>query len=591
MAQKSGDVVAKSLDLGEIVVLITAVMPFTTVVADFAVTPVLAVITVAIVAIASPPVITVAPVLVTSSIRRTSMVVVAYGMFRFFLGSGLPCGGYGFGRFGLGMFPAIVSAMVMPAGIALPLLGITFFRFPVRRSWGRWLDDRRFGRSRGRNGRGCFRGCIGFWGNCSGFWCLVRSGGGFLAATASTATPSITAVVTEVCAFGVCRILRHDAFQRFFRDGVTNQRFNGIKKFLFPCGGQGKGLALKACAARSANAMDIILGMGGDIEIEHMGQSLDVNAAGCHIAANKEGDLAFLEGIQRFRADGLVDVAMQAANIESMFLQGTVKDVYIALAIAENEGAGNGFAGHQCAQGIALAKACGLDDRLLHVFGRGCRGGHMNLKWFGEEFLGKMADFRGHGRREKQGLPVGADQGGDFFDIRDETHVQHAVAFVKNEDAHVIHEDGTTFIKIKQAARCGNEDINAAVQLGKLVIGRDAANQQGGGKLVVLAVFGKTFLNLGGQFAGWLKDEGTRHARLGPASGQTVNQGKGESSGFSCARLCAGDEIVPGKNKGNGLLLDGGWVFITCVAYCAQDAGAQAKVQKCHSFFTICFSG
>ena len=51
---------------------------------------------------------------------------------------------------------------------------------------------------------------------------------------------------------------------------------------------------------------------------------------------------------------------------------------------------------------------------------------HQNLS-------GQLLDRLGHGRREKTVAPILRQPGDHLFDIRDETHVEHAVRLVQNE--------------------------------------------------------------------------------------------------------------------------------------------------------------
>ena len=50
-----------------------------------------------------------------------------------------------------------------------------------------------------------------------------------------------------------------------------------------------------------------------------------------------------------------------------------------------------------------------------------------------QKLLGDPADFRWHGRGEKQCLPREWNELADAFDVGDEAHVEHTVGFVNHQ--------------------------------------------------------------------------------------------------------------------------------------------------------------
>ena len=102
--------------------------------------------------------------------------------------------------------------------------------------------------------------------------------------------------------------------------------------------GDGKGLALQSRATGAADAMDVVLGMDRHIEIEHVRQAADVEAACRHVAAHQQPKFVGLELLQCREPDGLRHVPVQRASIEMMLGQRFMQDIDVALAIAEDQG-------------------------------------------------------------------------------------------------------------------------------------------------------------------------------------------------------------------------------------------------------------
>ena len=51
-----------------------------------------------------------------------------------------------------------------------------------------------------------------------------------------------------------------------------------------------------------------------------------------------------------------------------------------------------------------------------------------------QEVVGEALNLRRHGRGEEQGLPREGEEFADALDVGNETHVEHAIRFVDDED-------------------------------------------------------------------------------------------------------------------------------------------------------------
>ena len=148
------------------------------------------------------------------------------------------------------------------------------------------------------------------------------------------------------------------------------------------------------------------------------------------------------------------------------------------------------------------------------------RGGglrDLDLHRIVQELLGDALDFRRHGGGEEQRLAGERHQLADALDVRDEAHVEHAVGFVDDEQLDAGHQQPAALEMVEQAARRRDQHVDAAHQLGVLVVERNAADDEGDVELVVLAVLVEAFLDLRGELAGRLEDQRARHARPGAA--------------------------------------------------------------------------
>jgi hypothetical protein len=87
----------------------------------------------------------------------------------------------------------------------------------------------------------------------------------------------------------------------------------------------------------------------------------------------------------------------------------------------------------------------------------------------------QFANFRREGGREHQVLALLGQQRDDLADVADEAHVEHAVGFIENENSIPDKVDRALLHVVEQATRRGNQNIDAAAQVGDLRIDADAA--------------------------------------------------------------------------------------------------------------------
>ena len=174
-----------------------------------------------------------------------------------------------------------------------------------------------------------------------------------------------------------------------------------------------------------------------------------------------------------------------------------------------------------------------------------------------QELFGQLGDFRRHGGREEQCLAVERDHLADAFNVRNETHVEHAVGFVNDEDFYTGQKQLAAFEMVEQAARRCDEDIDSAFEFAVLIFKRHAANQKGDRQFVVDAIFDEVLFNLRSQFACWLKNECAWHAGAGATAFETGNHGQNEGCGLAGAGLGNAQNVFAFNCVGNGACLDG----------------------------------
>ena len=120
------------------------------------------------------------------------------------------------------------------------------------------------------------------------------------------------------------------------------------------------------------------------------------------------------------------------------------------------------------------------------------------------------------------------EQAHDPFNVGNETHVEHSVSLVDNQNFHVIEQHLAPLEMIEQASGSGNQNIDAFSEGGILVGKAHSTDQQRHRQFVIGAKFFKGFGDLCRQFTCRCQNKGAGKARFGAARGQNFDHRQGE---------------------------------------------------------------
>jgi hypothetical protein len=204
------------------------------------------------------------------------------------------------------------------------------------------------------------------------------------------------------------------------------------------------------------------------------------------------------------------------------------RETQLLLLLDEVDRLGGGFAG----------RGDGIDRDVERVAQKGAR---------------QLADLVGHRRREEQRLAVARDRPDDAPHVADEAHVQHAVRLVEDEvgDAGEIHH--TFAHEVEQAARSGDENVEAGAQrplLGALAYAAEDHVMAQAGPATVGA---EARADLRGELARRRQHEGAQRAA---ALRQVLKDGERERRRLARPGLGAAEQVTALEQVGNGLGLD-----------------------------------
>ena len=341
-------------------------------------------------------------------------------------------------------------------------------------------------------------------------------------------------------------------------------------------------LAFHARAAGAADAVHVVLRHVGHVEVDHVGQRLDVEAPRRDVRGDEHAHLVGLEALQGLDARVLALVAVDRGGVDAVLLELVGEAVGAVLGLAEDEDLLPVVRLDQVREQVALA--LGIDEvrPLRDRFGRRVAARHLDRERVVQELRRKPADLVGERGREEQRLPLARQQVEDALDVGDEAHVQHAVGFVQHQDRDLAQVHRLLAREVQQAPGRGHQDLDALPQLLDLGVDVDAAVDAVGLEGDVLSVGLHALVDLDGQLPRGREDEAAHRVQRGREAlarhrGEALEQRQREAGGLAGARLGGAEQVAAGKHHGNGLLLDGGGFGVTLFRDGAEELGQKPE--------------
>ena len=344
--------------------------------------------------------------------------------------------------------------------------------------------------------------------------------------------------------------------------------------------------AAGAGPAGAADAVHVVLGILGQGEIDHVAHVVDVDAAAGHVRGHQDPDGAGSELIECLDTPGLGHVPRQHRATDAVTPQefgelsglvapvGEDHDPFRVLPVDQVEKEGKFLMGgddvHALVDGI---------DR--HMFG-------FDLDALGQArpLFRQPVHVGGQGGAEKQGLAPGL--GGraehDAPDIGNESHVEHAVGLVDDQDLDLVQVDVLVLLEIEQPSGRSDDDVDRAFQVALLFPVVHSAEDGNGLQVHVLPQIVRVLLDLQCEFPGGGEDECPGRAGR-PIGGRRVVKEPGKHGDEKCGGLAGAGlglslDIPAGQGDGQGLGLDGRAVLELEVGDRMEDRRGQVEVRK-----------
>ena len=370
------------------------------------------------------------------------------------------------------------------------------------------------------------------------------------------------------------------------RNVLLGQPLDGLDELALIGGHQGDGVTSGASTAGTADTVHVIFRHVRQLEVDHLGQFVDVQATGGDVGRHQHLDAAILETGKGAGTGTLALVAVDGGGADAVLVEGLGNAVGHVLGTGEHQHLLPVVAGDQVTQQGNLVGLVAGVYQLLDALGGAVARGHFDHRRVVQQTGGQLANFVGEGGGEEQVLALLRQQGQDAADVADKAHVEHAIRFVQYQDLHFVELDGVLVVEIHQAARAGHQHVQTTAGRHHLGVDAHAAKYHVAADRQVLAVVAHALAHLGGQLAGRGQHQGADAVRgdLALAFNQTLQHRQGETCGLAGPGLGGGHQITASQYRRDRLLLNGRRGVVALLGNGTQQGFGQTEGSKTHSY-------
>ena len=346
--------------------------------------------------------------------------------------------------------------------------------------------------------------------------------------------------------------------------------------------GQRDGHALTPGTPHASDAVHVLRGGGRHVEVDHVRELVDIEAACRHIGGDEQVGGARPQATHHAVALLLGHAAVQGLGLVTAAVEGLDQLLNLDARAAE----------HDCRSGLLgveqAHKRRGLVGPLHHVgllahlrglaLG-GWLGVDLHAHGVGEVALRDGSDARRHGGREQHGLAGLRNGIEDRPDVLGESHVEHLVRLVQHHRRDVVELQGAARHVVACAARGCHHHVHPALERLHLAEDGLAAVHRQHARAQPPAVLVHGLRHLHGQLAG-----GHQHQRPGaPPRADAVHrvqQGQRERGRLSGTGGRVAQKVAPLDEVRDGLELDGRGLLIAELREGGEDLIAQPQAAE-----------
>eukprot|EP00754_Rhynchopus_humris_P014021 Rhum_TRINITY_DN14363_c0_g1::Rhum_TRINITY_DN14363_c0_g1_i2::g.84527::m.84527 len=332
--------------------------------------------------------------------------------------------------------------------------------------------------------------------------------------------------------------------------------------------------SLAAVTARATNAVEVVLLVRRQVEVDHDGNVLHVNATGQQVRRDQHTRRARPEDLHHLLTLALRHVGVHERHGELLLVHLLGQPVDLPPRVAEDHGLRDRHGVVQVHEGLELELLLHGHVELLDTLERQLLLLHQDADRLTHELLREVQDLRRHRGGEQADLHVLGQELEDLVDLLGEALREHLVGLVKAQALQVVRLQGRPLDDVEDTARGADRDQHSLLELLK-VVRHTRATHEGvaeGTVAQVLADGGDNSLRLHGQLARRREDQGLAVAVRPVHALQETDR---ERTGLARSGLRLGDQVTSLDERDDGTLLDSRRLLETVRVNSAEQVGVQ----------------
>jgi len=226
----------------------------------------------------------------------------------------------------------------------------------------------------------------------------------------------------------------------------------------------------------TTDTMDVVVNVGREIVVDDVGDIRNVKAPSSNCSGNHDGSATSSEGLESHFTLALSTVAVDGSSREVVAHQKIAEhDIGHALRLDENKSQSEILLRLGCEnieEDAALVVVFHIFDFLCNILRGTPNSSNAEEDIILEEIFGEHLYVTWEGGAEHEGLTLGCAWHifalDDTADLGLETHVQHAIGFIKDKVLDVGETNTAAFDEIDKATGSCTQEITATLDLAKL---------------------------------------------------------------------------------------------------------------------------
>ena len=192
-----------------------------------------------------------------------------------------------------------------------------------------------------------------------------------------------------------------------------------------------------------------------------MGDSIHVDASACDIRGYQDRSCTALEVCKSFCSCPLALVSVDCCSIDAVLVKLLDQTIRTVLGSCEDNASSNLLLLDDISDESAFVCFSNKHDLLSNPLNGNLFWTDINHHGLVEEGRCKVGDGFGHGCTEQQILPSFWEQLEHLANVANESHIEHLVGFVKNEEFNASKVDESLPDEVQQTARCCHQDVQS----------------------------------------------------------------------------------------------------------------------------------